>query len=587
MANMVQLLHVKVTNTSDKRYLDSWEIYDNSTGNYIDCETEERPSFNAGETREFLYYFKIKEPGNYTLLLGHLGYPKSITITTFSLIIKEYKEPSMKSSLQIDMLEKTEEGNYLYSDFQNPTSVSYISGIATVTNEEDYPIFPDWVLLTGNDGLPPLSIPGIYVNHSFSGQLQGLPSNNNLSNYSPWNDGIGSKETIIIPFSYKFKGKYEGDGDELICLYAFYQKLQEIHFTPKQCTNTYWTADQHVKPLPQEGMELKVPKEAVAVDFRGNYGVDDVFTVDVTEANPNCLYYLNNLDYVPKGLDYDRLVIRDYAIRDLVIDERHDFYCPMPFEAKTALLTVTPEGKEAFEMNSGAASSCSGTITLPFDAQRVQLTDVNGDSTFGQDGLTFFRFAGIRPDLTQLFSPVLDLQLLAYEPYLFNSRPSRIAFSAENITVPATRPAVTHTQYFDFKGTTTAKTGDMCLLWSQEDGCFALDANEYKNTELRPFTAAIYAEELLGELLYEFQSGNNTPVTNPDASSFIFKFPIAFLDAEENKNTTSIHQLQTSTPQPPTTLGVYSLTGQYLGRSGEVSLKPGLYVIDGKKRFVR
>ena len=363
---------------------------------------------------------------------------------------------------------------------------------------------------------------------------------------------------------------------------AFNSYKDVIHFTPKSGTNTYWTADQHVKPLPQEGMELKVPKEAVAVDFRGNYGVDDVFTVDVTEANPNCLYYLNNLDYVPKGLDYDRLVIRDNAIRDLVIDERHDFYCPMPFEAKAALLTVTPEGKETFDKNSEVTGSCSGTITLPFDAQRIQLTDVNGESTLGQDGLTFFRFAGIRRDLTLLFSPVLDSQLLAYEPYFFNSRPSRIAFSAENITVPATRPAVIHTQYFDFKGTTTAKSEQSCVPWSWEDDCFALDVNEYKNTELRPFTAAIFGDELLDRVVYEFQSGTNSPVTNPDASSLTLKFPIAFL-----ADATSIHQLQTPTPQPSTTQGVYSLTGQYLGRSGEVSLKPGLYVIDGKKRFVR
>jgi hypothetical protein len=212
---------------------------------------------------------------------------------------------------------------------------------------------------------------------------------------------------------------------------------------------------------------------------------------------------------------------------------------------------------------------------------------VNGESTLGQDGLTFFRFAGIRRDLTLLFSPVLDSQLLAYEPCFFNSRPSRIAFSAENITVPATRPAVTHTQYFDFKGTTTAKTGDLCLPWSQENGCFALDVLNFEQKTLRPFNAAIFGDEVLKRLLYEMPT--NPPIVKPGETSedFTLKFPIAILDDENKNNVTSIHQLQTPTTQPPTTQGVYSLTGQYLGRSGEVSLKPGLYVIDGKKRIVR
>ena len=81
----------------------------------------------------------------------------------------------------------------------------------------------------------------------------------------------------------------------------------------------------------------------------------------------------------------------------------------------------------------------------------------------------------------------------------------------------------------------------------------------------------------------------NPPVVKPGETSedFTLKFPIAILDDENKNNITSIHQLQTSTTQPPTTQGVYSLTGQYLGRSGEVSLKPGLYVINGKKRIVR
>jgi hypothetical protein len=220
-------------------------------------------------------------------------------------------------------------------------------------------------------------------------------------------DYLEAGESFIKPFVFYFVGDVNVEKDYDLRLMAFNSYKDGIHFTPKSGTNTYWTADQHVKPLPQEGMELKVPKEAVAVDFRGNYGVDDVFTVDVTEANPNCLYYLNNLDYVPKGLDYDRLVIRDYAIRDLVIDERHDFYCPMPFEAKTALLTVTPEGKEAFDKNSEATGSCSGTITLPFDAQRIQLTDVNGESTLGQDGLTFFRFATMQAPSMERRSMIL------------------------------------------------------------------------------------------------------------------------------------------------------------------------------------
>ena len=577
-ADMFQRLHVIVTNTSDMDFIGKMSLTDHETGQPLHYYHESHQStekVDAGKIMDLHILFVKEKPGNYTCEIVWITNSGMLPFASFNTTITKREACRIEGKLHVDMMEQTEEGNYVYGDTH---SVFRISGNVSITNLENFPIFADDRLAGG-----PL---GIAVENTM------MHDDDNWKHYRDgafrgFADYLEAGESFIKPFVFYFVGDVNVEKDYDLRLMVFNAYKDGIHFTPKSGTNTYWTADQHVKPLPQEGMELKVPKEAVAVDFRGNYGVDDVFTVDVTEANPNCLYYLNNLDYVPKGLDYDRLVIRDYAIRDLVIDERHDFYCPMPFEAKTALLTVTPEGKEAFDKNSEATGSCSGTITLPFDAQRIQLTDVNGESTLGQDGLTFFRFAGIRRDLTLLFSPVLDSQLLAYEPYFFNSRPSRIAFSAENITVPATRPAVTHTQYFDFKGTTTAKTGDLCLPWSQEDGCFALDVNEYKNTELRPFNAAIFGDEVLKRLLYEMPT--NPPVVKPGETSedFTLKFPIAILDDENKNNITSIHQLQTSTTQPPTTQGVYSLTGQYLGRSGEVSLKPGLYVIDGKKRIVR
>ena len=576
LAGYVQRLHVFVTNIGNTAYQGHFFVL--GTGNQIDINTDrysERMNTYVIEPAitEHLFidmYVQQETPiDQVTDVVCKLnvttGYKQHTELLSFNMKISPKREPRFREEMQVDMLERNEDGNILYGDLSDLR----ISGTITVTNEEDFPIFTyetsyavsvvydvylDWV----GDGTPRLALGD-----------------------QKMTDELRPGETITRSFCFDFTNKKIMNEKEFslnIWVLAFNKKSLRVPFTVKPGTNTYWTADQHVKPLPQEGMKLKVPKEAVAVDFRGNYGVDGIYTVDVTEANPNCLYYLNNLDYVPRGLDYSRLIIRNYAIRDLVIDERHDFYCPMPFEAKTALLTITPNKKFT-------TGKSKGTFTLPFDVPSAWLTDVNNYT--GESGMQVFRFAGNRPDLTLLFEPVHENQLLAYEPYLYSCRYSNIGFWAENITVPATRPAVTHTQYFDFKGTTTAKSEQSCVPWSWEDDCFALDVNEYKNMELRPFTAAIFGDEVLKRLLYEMPT--NPPVVNPGETSedFTLKFPIAFLDAEENKHTDSIHQLQTPTPQPSTTQGVYSLTGQYLGRSGEVSLKPGLYVIDGKKRIVR
>ena len=67
---------------------------------------------------------------------------------------------------------------------------------------------------------------------------------------------------------------------------------------------------------PRTGDRLVIPGEVQSVDLRG---LDVTIVLDVSGANPNCLYYLNAQDKVPEGLDADRLIVHDNAIDELII----------------------------------------------------------------------------------------------------------------------------------------------------------------------------------------------------------------------------------------------------------------------------
>ena len=334
-------------------------------------------------------------------------------------------------------------------------------------------------------------------------------------------------------------------------------------------THTYWTADGTVRPLPQDGLTLTVPAEAAAVDLRGNRLVGDIYTMDVTAANPNCLYYLDGEDYLPQGLDDTRLVVRNYKLSDFWVDEHYDYYCPMPFDVQTALFTYTPE--------SGATEDAlrSGTLVLPFDVQRVWLSEVNGspgiDVALNGPELKICRYQDNLADVLE-FEPVGEHRLNAYEPYLISRvLPSPVTFYAENITIPATREAVAHGYQFDFVGTTVGqRTSEGVFCWSGDHNCFYLrDADK----TVRPFTAFM-------SYIYDGFEDEASLETLGFGKLYVVESPI---DSESATGMDSVSHISNATNQQ----AVYTLGGQRLGTTGVNSLKPGLYIVGGRKIVVK
>ena len=546
-AEMTQLLRVQVTNTTDKDYQDYWRVYDVGTATYRNGILEGRAiSVPANTTCEVTLEFFLPEAGDYQFQVFPRGSSYSVQLFSFTVSIAPYSNPRVTGSIQLDMLQKTDDGNFLYGDLSNYR----ISGKATLTNHEDFPIIGRNNFLDGvTDGLTVMVNP--WADHD-------IP----LFSYRGVAHIIQPGETVTCDFSFDYSYPLATDEVCKVSLWAYESEVFSVTLTARPCQNTYWTADGQVHQLPQDGMTLKVPADALAVDLRGNYSINGIFTIDASVANPNCLYYLNYMDYVPRGLDNSRQVIRDYERRDFVLNEDFDYYCPMPFTVKSALFTYTPESVPGDGYR-------SGTLVLPFDAQRAWLTAVNGapgeDVGFDSPELTVSRYRGNDGDLL-LFEPVGEDRLNAYEPYLISRvLPSPIAFYAENVTIPATRPAVAKGAEIDFVGSTLAQTTpDGFYRWSSYDRYFC---QFYTDDLEKPFRALMVAS-------YEEPDKTEVPA--------ISGYQVLYVGGEQATAVGSGRRSSADTPQT-----VYTLSGQRLGNVSKTSLKPGLYIIGGWKTIIK
>jgi hypothetical protein len=559
-ANLVQRLHIEVTNRGKKNYNAYWGAFEPQEDGYYDSGRLVNyvgvvPYIKAGQTEEVTMELLFLQAGHYSVnVWTNMG---DTELFTYPVDIAEYQAPRIKGELHLDMLEKTDEGNILYGNFAH----FRITGTATITNEDENTVI-------GWEGLETDGANDIQC------VIKPWFGNNNW--YKPWNYDLGHEikpgETITKDFIYEFTAVPEKDKEYSIQIEVAGNTVTRIPFKVKQSTNTYWTADGQVKPLPiGPNQVLKVPSEALAVDLCGQYEMNTVFTMDISLANPNCLYYLGFLDNVPQGMSLATNVIRDYEAKTLFIDADYDYYCPMPFKAKTAIFKYIPgvKGKRPYFpiMN----SIVSGALVLPFDPDYAELTAMNGSSEY--DGYSWpdilpLRF--VRDDKTVLFFKNIEgQQLKAYEPYLMYFKPSPISFFAEDIIIPTTRPAVAEGKDFVFVGHTTAVTpSEHVFQWDMENHN---GFNRCKTDErVRPFNALMYLKE-----------GSKDMVLDK-------------LMIDREKEATGIIHVDNVNAIVPKSAEVYSLSGQRVGTAEMKAdgmsinnLKPGLYIIGGKKVVVK
>jgi len=580
--NLVCCLHVEVTNTGNVDYQGFWDVINTKTGKSLLESTDGgfmimeglyngEVNVPAGETKEVRIHFLFDKLGSYELSIVS----PDVKLFDYSIDIGEHVTPKVKGSLQVDMLERTDDGNILYGD---PAHFR-ITGKATLTNEDENTVFA-W---------------GGFMIGAGSG-IQVVVSNQLFRPYVAYEnlfhlvDELKSGQTITKDFEFEFNAAPEDGKGYSIYLNVLDNEVAIVRFKVKQCTNTYWTSDGHVKPLPVEADNvLKVPKEALTVDLRGFRDMSTLYSIDVSEANPNCLYFLGYLDHVPKGITSTTNVIRDYEAKDIIINSNYDYYCPMPFKTKLALFTYTPVSEAMGPASPIMSQIMSSAFILPFDAQEGRLIWTNGDmeSGFYNDQLKVYSCVGAMAGMP-MFCPVSE-PLTAYTPYLMYVMPSPVDFYAENITVPVTREtAVTidmgGQELFKLTASTKEETvNNGTYLWSCDNYNFY---HSERTSQVRPFNVVL-------NLLQDNGGAIDDPHTTEAASDSNSPKVIQIFRSESSLIPDAT-ALQTANTRKYDRLAVYSLSGQHVGTAtftnGKIKaegLKPGLYVANGMKFVVR
>ena len=350
------------------------------------------------------------------------------------------------------------------------------------------------------------------------------------------------------------------------------QPIDSLSFVRRSATSTYWTADGTVLPMPSAtGHPMRVPAEAVAVDLRGIGRVNQVFTLDVSEANPNCLYYLDPTDARPEGLGNDCNVVCGLQAEHVQLSEDYDFFCPLAFTSAFVSFLMKPRYEGTY------GQGYSETLVLPFKPDEVQLYDLNDESsTLYADLLKILRYDGHAADSLTVSALTDVRQMQAYTPYILGVYVnSRLLFMAENAVVPMTREAIARGHAYNMVGTTVSTTFALpTYQYDAQASAFVLGDSDCR---LAPFRACIVAAEAetagtdaaaeakaYSQLF--FSQGVWGPMGNPEDSDF---------------QAAISHTSAAATAKTPRC--AYLLTGQrrLLGTAR------GLCIIGGKKVIVR
>lgn len=552
-SDMPLTILIDVTNDSDEDYYGWWSV-----GYKSDWENFQAIEIKAGETKEISFETIIAQTGDVKLSVFDMANDQPLYTFTIHL---EKVQPKMSSSVYLNLQERPEDGLCMYSDYKNIR----IYGSATITNEEQFDIYEKSPTAIGyrDSYFKAVLVPQI-GEKLVKTSLIGMP------------EVIKGGETVNVDISINYEGTPE-DGQEY-CLQIWYMDLVIASSEPFifiRSTNTYWTADGTQRPLTVgDDNTLIVPKEAQAVDLRGLYAINTVFNIDVSEANPNCLYYLGFLDYVPQGFQSENNIIRDGEASSLVIDSNYDYYCPVPFKAKTALLNYTPISESMGPASPVMSQKMSGVITLPFTAQNAWLAGTNEDmqseSPFYNDDFKMAVLSGVI-DGTIHFRPLVDYQPDFLNYYLiYDLKPSSVVFYAEDAIIPSL-----YTMKITIDGIPIQKR------WATK----AAEINTYswncdKNKICRN-------EE--GALIPSFNAiiGYWDEKTKTYIDTGLEELPYFI---EPSGGETAIKSIR----RTPEDNAIYSISGQRVGTATYTNgrlctdgLKPGLYLVGGKKVVVK
>lgn len=557
-------VHVEVTNNGDKDYYSMWSVGEgDSNWSYWTSQINNIVEIVAGGSGDITLDASILKAGDLELQIYEV-IEKRI-LYTFQIHVEE-GQPKISASIKMNFEEDASDGShYIYSDFKNTS----FSGEITITNEEEESILRNKQILSMFQATISPEIAG--TGDATYGYVWGeIP------------EVIKSGETVTGRVTFILNDCEPVNGMQYIAQVEYNHTIiaSSEPFTFRYSTNTYWTFDGVRSPLTISNDTLKIPKDAAAVDLRGLYYINTVFKIDVTEANPNCLYYIGFLDYVPKGFTSDANIIRENEANMLSIDSNYDFYCPVDFTAKTAFFTYTPVSESRGPASPVMSQRMSGMIRMPFSAQKAWLAGTNEyheDSPFYNEDFKIANQWGLDEDGTIVFWPLSRDAIISSQLYylIYDMKPSSLVFYSEDAHIESSisEGDVLHSNNRSIRrqvSNKTRKADKYTYSWNCDRNCFVL--NE-EGATIRPYNVTVAVTD------YSYSNIDTGLETLP----YTIKEP-------GEGGLVSIK----STRRTPEDKAIYSISGQRVGtaayQDGKLctdGLKPGLYIVGGKKVVVK
>ena len=562
-------IHVEVTNNSAEDYYSMWSVSNGDPDwSYWTNQFNSVVMIMAGDTAVLTLETSIYKAGDLEMYIYEVKENKKLY--TFQIHVEE-GQPKISASIKLNFEEDPSDGSrYIYSDFNNTS----FSGEITITNEEEESILRD------NQRLAPLfNMFRGTIDPEIIGTRPAVP----YGYVTEIPEVIKSGETVTGHVTFILNDCEPVEGMQYIAQAEYNHTIigTSEPFTFRYSTNTYWTYDGVRSPLTISNDTLIVPKEAAAVDLRGLYYHDTKYKIDVSEANPNCLYYIGFLDNVPKGFTSDANIIREDEANVLSIDGNYDFYCPIQFTAKTAFFTYTPVSESRGLASPVMSQRMSGLITVPFDAQKACLAGTNEfheDSPFYNEDFKIANQWGLDANGTIVFWPLTpDAIISRHFCYLiYDMKPSPLVFYSEDAYIPAGdygREFVHSNNRSILRQASrkTRKADKYTYSWNCDRNCFVL--NE-EGATIRPFNVTVGVTDYSNSLV---DTGYKT------LSHRILAYDPSSIDTPINSQESN-QQGQEIDSISGQRVGTATYTNGRLCTNG---LKPGLYIVGGKKVVVK
>ena len=569
IANFTQRIYVTVCNLSNMDFEGYFYLF-RKNNTLFDGQLNVRVA--AGATKEVGIDFEAWGAGEFEYLVCADADGEAV-LATVTTTFQPYRLLNVKADFKIGMMTQENGENVLYGN--------QVNGRIMVKNNEPTPYFSRNYMRLPRGVSYRIEKVGSSTEYRISGEPTFLTYE------------LGPEATFEKEFSFDYDFNFYLEPNQKYAMIASYATVggrvdfDSIVFVPKNGKFTYWTKDRQVKPLPLKENSLQVPFEAVAVDLRRKMPDGDIglieslrYGIDVSEAQPNCLFYQDFFNEYA-GIGSGQIIVCEGEALNVNIDENHDFMCPMSFKARHAYFRFTPDCMSVPQPSEG--SYLFETLVLPFDITYANLIDINAskkmavipnDTTevtepspifpYEENLLLAWQYIGDAGDSLTV-SPVDLRTLRANYPYILSLRTrSCIGFGGEDTKVPATEPAVVKGQQFDFVGTTCARA--------------ATDTDYRYNT----FSNAFYVMDTC-DLIPPFRAfidGSHATVAY-DALKLPWNVRYWGPDAPTEATTVASERAAATDGE------VYTLSGQHLGTADVRSLKPGLYIIGGRKVAIK